>query len=145
MPQAPHEVLAKIVDSATQYQRGPAEPGQLAYGQATQANDAAATLPPPPSTQGAAAAPPAQAPAPEGAVAGDHGYAPATDAEKMLFAPTQRPDEPLTAPSQPTQLPENTASWLPYLQTAATSPNAPYTMRYLWQRAVEAVDAARNG
>ncbi len=134
------DTLRQIVD-APEYQRGPAEPGQLPYGQATQANDAAATIPAqesaPPPASGEVPPPVAMAPGAGGPTSGvpappmandlpDH--TPATDAEKLLLQPSANPMPAQTMPTIPLS---EFATYAPLVTQAAQAPDAGPTLRAL--------------
>ncbi len=131
---------AGLREAKPQYRRGqagaPGEAAQLPYGQATGLNDASAgvptnaptpeialqqgqmTQPPPPSGVGPQAPP----------------YRPASDEERYLFAPSERPNEPITSglfrgsmDTPPPEVYEN----LELLRLASSDPTASPQIRFI--------------
>ena len=64
---------------------------------------------------------------------------PTGEDDQMLFGPTERPVEPITAGRAPVGYqppPKDIGSWLPTLQEAAADPNAPESIKNLFKLVV---------
>lgn len=62
-----------------------------------------------------------------------------SDRHKLMFAPTDRPNEPVThgmTPSGRIAPPDDIMDWAPYLREAAMEPDAPASVRALWEAIV---------
>lgn len=61
------------------------------------------------------------------------------DRRKLMFAPTDRPNEPVThgmTPSGRLAPPDDLMEWAPALREAAMEPDAPASVRALWEAIV---------
>ena len=119
--------------------KGTGKATQLAQGAAKKLNEAIAAIPEVPETP-APAPQPAQVPAelPPIEYAPERGRArmggPADEDEQILFAPTERRGEPITAgigPRGKGPLPADLWTWLPALIDAAVDPTAPPQLKAL--------------
>ena len=126
---SPLEYLSKVNPPAPTYRRGTG-PDALQYGQATALNRGAAAARPPtaPASPGGVAPPTAPAPAK---------FVPRTDEEKFLFAPTERPNEPVSAGVMSfnrVAVPADVLDWLPLLGQVAHGPEASPALQALYSR-----------
>ena len=121
--------LQGVTPPAPEYQRGSGA-NSLAYGEASQLNQAAAAVPSPQGTQAAPsspASPPPQVP-----------FKPGADAESQyLFAPTTNLNEPVGTGQLSygrVAIPEGVLNWLPLLGQVAHGPEASPALQALYQR-----------